>query len=109
MLARALLAAAVLALCLAANASLVAEGTAEGAQGAQDGGAEAAQGVARAAQGAQVEAGPLQARTTETPWSLAFTDRDGRPVLTEYPGAGSGPTGTLGFKTALGWFHATAR
>jgi hypothetical protein len=28
-------------------------------------------------------------------------------VLAEAPGTGSGPTGTLGFRTALGWFHAT--
>jgi sulfoquinovosidase len=63
--------------------------------------------LAPAASGAQVEAGPLQARTTETPWSLAFTDRDGRRILTEAPGTGSGPTGRLGFRTALGWFHAT--
>jgi sulfoquinovosidase len=88
-LARTLLAATVLALCLAATASRVAEGFAEGAQGAQ------------------VEAGPLQARTTETPWNLAYTDRDGRPVLTESPGTSSGPTGRLGFRTALGWFHGT--
>jgi alpha-glucosidase (family GH31 glycosyl hydrolase) len=88
-LARTLLAATALALCLAATASRVAEGSAEGAQGAQ------------------VEAGPLQARTTETPWSLEFTDRDGQPVLSEAPGTGGGPTGRLGFKTALGWFHAT--
>jgi alpha-glucosidase (family GH31 glycosyl hydrolase) len=63
--------------------------------------------TAPAASAAQVEAGPLQARTTETPWSLEFTDRNGRPVLSESPGAGSGPTGRLGFRTALGWFHAT--
>jgi alpha-glucosidase (family GH31 glycosyl hydrolase) len=62
---------------------------------------------APAASAARVEAGPLQARTTETPWTLAFTDRDGRPVLTESPGTGTGPTGRLGFRTAAGWFHAT--
>jgi hypothetical protein len=28
-------------------------------------------------------------------------------VLSESPGTGGGPTGRLGFETALGWFHAT--
>jgi alpha-glucosidase (family GH31 glycosyl hydrolase) len=60
-----------------------------------------------AASAAQVEAGPLQARTTDDPWSLAFTDRGGRTVLAEAPGTGSGSTGRLGFRTALGWFRAT--
>jgi len=63
--------------------------------------------LAPVASGARVDAGPLQARTTEMPWSLEFTDRDGQPVLSEAPGTGGGPTARLGFKTALGWFHAT--
>jgi alpha-glucosidase (family GH31 glycosyl hydrolase) len=63
--------------------------------------------LAPAASGARVEAGPLQARITGTPWSLAFTDRDGRRVLAEASGTGTGPTGRVGFRTAAGWFHAT--
>ena len=34
-------------------------------------------------------------------------ERGGGTVLAEAPGAGSGPTGRLGFRTAAGWFHAT--
>jgi alpha-glucosidase (family GH31 glycosyl hydrolase) len=64
-------------------------------------------GLAPAAAAAQVEAGPLQAHTTERPWSLVFTERGGGTVLAEAPGAGSGPTGRLGFRTQAGWFHAT--
>jgi catechol 2,3-dioxygenase-like lactoylglutathione lyase family enzyme len=63
--------------------------------------------IAPAASAAQVEAGVLGARVTERPWSLVFTDGHGRHLLSESPGTGSGPTGRLGFKTALGWFHAT--
>jgi alpha-glucosidase (family GH31 glycosyl hydrolase) len=63
--------------------------------------------LAPTAAAAQIEAGPLQARNTEDPWSLAFTDRDGDAVLAEAPGTGSGPTGRLGFRTAAGWFRAT--
>jgi alpha-glucosidase len=49
---------------------------------------------------AQVDAGPLSARTTANPWGLTFTDGDGRAVLAEAsPG--------LRFRTAAGWFHAT--
>jgi sulfoquinovosidase len=62
---------------------------------------------APAASAVQVEAGVLGARVTERPWSLVFTDGHGRDLLSESPGTGSGPTGRLGFKTALGWFHAT--
>jgi alpha-glucosidase len=63
--------------------------------------------LAPAASAARVEAGPLQARTTNSPWSLAFTDGDGKTVLAEAGGTGNGPTGTLGFRTQAGWFHAT--
>jgi alpha-glucosidase (family GH31 glycosyl hydrolase) len=56
---------------------------------------------------AEVDAGSLRARTSGDPWRLIFTDRGGRTVLAEAPGTGSGPTGTLGFRTAAGWSHAT--
>src|SRR5689334_3081301 len=62
---------------------------------------------ASAAAAAEIASGPLTATTTGEPWKLAFTDAGGKPVLTQAPGTGSGPTGTLGFQTALGWFHAT--
>jgi len=56
---------------------------------------------------AQVEAGPLRASASPDPWHLAITDASGQTVLSENRGLGSGPTGTLGFSTAAGWFHAT--
>jgi alpha-glucosidase (family GH31 glycosyl hydrolase) len=56
---------------------------------------------------AQVDAGPLEARIAADPWRLSFADGTGRTVLAEAPGTGGGPTGTLGFRTAAGWFHAT--
>jgi hypothetical protein len=63
--------------------------------------------LAPAAAAAQVEAGPLEARTTDRPWSLVFTERGRGTLLAEAPGAGSGPTGRLGFRTQAGWYHAT--
>jgi alpha-glucosidase (family GH31 glycosyl hydrolase) len=56
---------------------------------------------------ATVDAGDLRARASGEPWSLRFLDRGGRTVLAEAPGTGAGPTGTLGYRTAGGWFHAT--
>jgi alpha-glucosidase (family GH31 glycosyl hydrolase) len=55
---------------------------------------------------AQVQAGSLRAASPD-PWHLAITDASGQTVLSENRGLGNGPTGTLGFSTALGWFHAT--
>ena len=54
-----------------------------------------------------VRAGPLRASVTAEPWRLELTDGSGRTVLAEHPGTGPGPSGTLGFRTALGWSHAT--
>lgn len=54
-----------------------------------------------------VRAGPLQARVSEQPWGLELTSRRGRVILSEHGGTGSSPSGTLGFRTALGWSHAT--
>jgi alpha-glucosidase (family GH31 glycosyl hydrolase) len=56
---------------------------------------------------ARVDAGPLEARVSQDPWRLTFADAAGRTVLAEAPGTGTGPTGTLGFRTAVGWYHAT--
>ncbi|MBA3305987.1 MAG: glycoside hydrolase family 31 protein, partial [Thermoleophilaceae bacterium] len=41
------------------------------------------------------------------PWRLSLVDPQGGPVLTEHPGTGPGPTGTLGFRAAGVWRHAT--
>ena len=53
------------------------------------------------------DAGALRADVKEDPWHLDLIDRRGRSVLEEHPGTGTGPTGALGFKTALGWQRAT--
>ncbi len=52
-------------------------------------------------------AGALRAEISEQPWGVALTDARGRPVLSEHPGSGPGPSGTLGFRTAGVWRHAT--
>jgi alpha-glucosidase len=57
--------------------------------------------------GADVSSGPLHAAADPDPWHLTITDGSGHTVLSENRGLGSGPTGTLGFSTATGWFHAT--
>jgi len=54
-----------------------------------------------------VSSGPLRAEVSAERWGLELTGRNGQPVLSEHPGTGSGPTGTLGFRTALGWSRAT--
>ena len=54
-----------------------------------------------------VSAGALTATVTADPWSLTFADASGHTVLAEATGTASGPTGTVGFQTALGWYHAT--
>jgi alpha-glucosidase (family GH31 glycosyl hydrolase) len=51
--------------------------------------------------------GALEAHVSEDPWALTLTDRHGAAVLAEHDGTGSGPTGTVGFRTPLGWSHAT--
>src|SRR5215207_7667175 len=63
--------------------------------------------IAPAAAGADIASGPLRASVTADPWHLSITDGSGGFVLNENRGHGSGPTGTLGFRTTLGWFHAT--
>jgi sulfoquinovosidase len=55
----------------------------------------------------EVSAGALRARVSPDPWHLAFTGASGAPVLSEFPATGPGPSGTLGFRTPAGWFHAT--
>src|SRR3954465_7769797 len=63
--------------------------------------------AAAPANAATVDGGALRAETTGSPWGLRFADPGGGDVLKQAPGTGSGPTGTLGFETAAGWFHAT--
>lgn len=59
------------------------------------------------AEDAVVSAGPLRVKISEDPWHLSFTDQSGRTVLSEHPGTGTGPTGTLGFAAEGTWRHAT--
>ena len=54
----------------------------------------------------EVAAGGLTARIASEPWHLELV-QPGGPTLSESRGTGTGPTGTLGFRTPLGWFHAT--
>jgi len=54
-----------------------------------------------------VDAGAITAEVTEDPWRLELESPNGNTVLAEHPGTGQGPSGTLGFRTALGWSHAT--
>jgi alpha-glucosidase len=54
-----------------------------------------------------VDSGSLRADAGADPWTLSFTDAAGATVLAQDPGTGSGPSGTLGFRTATGWQHAT--
>lgn len=54
---------------------------------------------------AQVRSGPLVARTAADPWSVRF-EQPG-VALAEHPGRGAQATGSLGFRTAAGWAHAT--
>jgi hypothetical protein len=55
----------------------------------------------------QVDSGSLRAAIASSPWHLDFV-QDGGPTLSESRATGGGPTGTLGFRTAIGWSHATA-
>ena len=47
-----------------------------------------------------MDAGSLRAEVGRGSWSLRLTDSGGRPILSQAPG-------TLGFRTAAGWFRAT--
>ncbi len=51
--------------------------------------------------------GKLRADVQRDPWRLSFRDSRGRAVLSEFRATGLGPSGTLGFRTPAGWFHAT--
>jgi alpha-glucosidase (family GH31 glycosyl hydrolase) len=53
------------------------------------------------------DAGSLRAEVDADPWRLHLTSAEGEAVLDEHPGTGAGPAGTVGFRTAAGWRHAT--
>ncbi len=53
------------------------------------------------------DAGPLRAVVTTEPWSVRFGGPAGQAPLQEHAGTGSGPVGTLGFRTLAGWSRAT--
>jgi sulfoquinovosidase len=52
------------------------------------------------------DAGSLRAVVGEDPWSLSLRSK-GEAVLAQLPGGGPGPSGTLGFRSAGVWHHAT--
>ena len=52
------------------------------------------------------DAGSLRAVVGEDPWSLSLRSKGGS-VLAQLPGGGPGPSGTLGFRSAGVWHHAT--
>ena len=62
--------------------------------------------VAPAAGAAEITSGPLRAEIGGDPWRLAFHGPGG-VTLEQAPGTGTGPSGTLGFRTAAGWRRAT--
>jgi sulfoquinovosidase len=64
--------------------------------------APAAVGAERAA-----DAGALRAEVDADPWRLHLTSDEGSPILSEHPATGASPAGTVGFRTAGGWSHAT--
>ena len=55
-----------------------------------------------------VRSGPIEAHVAADRWNVEFTERSGETIVAEHPGTGSAPSGTLGFRTALGWSHATS-
>ena len=63
--------------------------------------------AAPAAGAETVASGPLEASADLDPWHLAFTQPAGGPALAEARSTGATPAGTLGFRTAAGWWHAT--
>jgi hypothetical protein len=53
------------------------------------------------------DAGAIRAQVAERSWGLELTGRDGERILAQHPSTGGEPSGTLGFRTAAGWQHAT--
>ena len=54
-----------------------------------------------------VRSGPVTAEIDRDPWRLRLVDRRGELVLGEAQGTGPGAPGTLGFRSAGVWYHAT--
>ncbi len=59
------------------------------------------------ASAATIDAGALRATVDADPWRLVFNGPPPQLPLQEFAGTGAGPVGTLGFRTAAGWFRAT--
>ncbi|MGI9021386.1 MAG: TIM-barrel domain-containing protein [Solirubrobacterales bacterium] len=55
-----------------------------------------------------IESGRLAADVEGEPWGMTFSQPGEGAFLEELAATGSGPSGTLGFSTELGWFHATS-
>ena len=53
------------------------------------------------------DAGALRADASADPWGLQLVDADGGLVLAEDPSTDADPAGTIGFRTAGSWVHAT--
>jgi alpha-glucosidase (family GH31 glycosyl hydrolase) len=53
------------------------------------------------------DSGALLADASSDPWGLTLVDESGATVLAEYRGTGPAPAGTLGFRSAGVWYHAT--
>ncbi|HKG26098.1 MAG TPA: TIM-barrel domain-containing protein, partial [Thermomicrobiales bacterium] len=62
---------------------------------------------AASAEEAAADTGPLQAIVQTDPWHLDLLGGHGDTLLSEHPGTGSSAAGTVGFRTASGWSHAT--
>jgi alpha-glucosidase (family GH31 glycosyl hydrolase) len=62
--------------------------------------------AAAPAAAATLRSGPIEARTTASPWSLTLRAAGG-VVLREHPNAGGTSTGRLGFVAGGRWFRAT--
>ena len=63
--------------------------------------------AAAPARAAEVVSGPLRAEIGEQRWTLAFEGPGGVRLQQVQESASTGPTGTLGFRTATGWHHST--
>jgi sulfoquinovosidase len=59
-----------------------------------------------AAEPAVIDAGALRATVDADPWGLGFGGPAPQAPLDEVAGTSIGPVGTLGFRTAAGWFRA---
>lgn len=64
-------------------------------------------GVADARAATAVDAGTIRAEAAGSPWGLELVDDRGHAVLAEHPDTGPAPTGSLGFRVAGEWQHAT--